>query len=87
MSQTFIVSAERGSGPWWVLECAEVEAVSQVRRLDQPVDELGGAIAWRAGTEPQEVAARVDPGRRCGERVEAARVACAPLTRHAPGPR
>ena len=44
--RTFTVTAERGRGPWWVTECAEVGAVSQVRRLDQAADDIREAIAY-----------------------------------------
>lgn len=44
--RTFTVTAERGRGPWWVTECAEVGAVSQVRRIDQAADDIREAIAY-----------------------------------------
>lgn len=47
--RTFTVTAERGRGPWWVTECAEVGAVSQVRRIDQAADDIREAIAWLSG--------------------------------------
>ena len=47
--RTFTVTAERGRGPWWVTECAEVGAVSQVRRLDQTADDIREAIAYLSG--------------------------------------
>ena len=47
--RTFSVTAERGRGPWWVTECAEVGAVSQVRRLDQAADDIREAIAYLSG--------------------------------------
>ena len=47
--RTFTVTAERGRGPWWVTECAEVGAVSQVRRLDQAADDIREAIAYLSG--------------------------------------
>ena len=47
--RTFTVTAERGRDPWWVTECAEVGAVSQVRRLDQAADDIREAIAYLSG--------------------------------------
>lgn len=47
--RTFTVTAERGRGPWWVTECAEVGAVSQVRRIDQAADDIREAIAYLSG--------------------------------------
>lgn len=61
MSQTFIVTAQRGSTNVWVLECAEVGAVSQTRRLDQAADEMREAIAYQAGLPENEVEINVVP--------------------------
>lgn len=47
--RTFTVTAERGRGPWRVTECAEVGAVSQVRRIDQAADDIREAIAYLSG--------------------------------------
>ncbi|WIY82645.1 hypothetical protein [Propionimicrobium sp. PCR01-08-3] len=47
--KTFVVTAERGRGPWWVTECAEAGSVSQVRRLDQAADDMREAIAYQMG--------------------------------------
>lgn len=47
---TYRVTAERTRTGWWALEAPEVGAVSQVRRLDQAVDEMREAIAYLAGT-------------------------------------
>ena len=47
--RTFIVTAERGAGSWWVTECAELGCVSQVRRLSQVADDLREAIAYQSG--------------------------------------
>ena len=47
--RTFTVTAERGRGPWWVTECAEAGAVSQVRRIDQAADDIREAIAYLSG--------------------------------------
>lgn len=47
-TQQFLVTAERGTGNWWVLEAPEVGAVSQVRRLDQAAGEMREAIAFLA---------------------------------------
>ncbi|WP_047262668.1 hypothetical protein [Corynebacterium mustelae] len=55
MKSTFTVTAERGAGDVWVLECAEVGAVSQTRRLDQAVDEMREAIAYLAKCGESEV--------------------------------
>lgn len=61
MSREFTVTAERGRGDWWVLECLEVGAVSQVRRLDRAADEMVEAIAWLAGIDASEVEVKVVP--------------------------
>lgn len=61
MSTTYTVTAERGSGPVWVLECAEVGAVSQTKRLDHAADEMREAIAYQAGINPDEVNIIVEP--------------------------
>ena len=45
----FTVTAERGRGAWWVTECAEVGAVSQVRRIDHAADDIREAVAWLSG--------------------------------------
>lgn len=58
---TFTVTAQRGSGPVWVLECAEVGAVSQTRRLDTAADEMREAIAHQAGLDESEVDIVVTP--------------------------
>jgi DNA-directed RNA polymerase specialized sigma24 family protein len=55
------VTAERGAGNWWVLECDEVGAVSQVRRLDQAAEEMREAIAYLAGAEPESFDIEVRP--------------------------
>lgn len=47
--KTFTVTAERGRGPWWVTECAEVGSVSQVKSLDQVADDMREAIAYQTG--------------------------------------
>ncbi|MDO5099656.1 MAG: hypothetical protein Q4D85_13025 [Corynebacterium sp.] len=58
---TFTVTAERGAGDVWVLECAEVGAVSQTRRLDQVADEMREAIAYLAQLDESEVDIVVEP--------------------------
>ncbi|RFT46525.1 hypothetical protein CHT91_03010 [Cutibacterium avidum] len=79
MSRTFTVTAERGRGNWWVLECPEVGAVSQVRRLDQAADEMVEAISWLADLPADEVEVRVEPVAPEGyaEHMEASRRAAA----------
>lgn len=59
MRREFVVTAERGKGDWWVLECPEAGAVSQVRRLDDAADEMVEAIAWLAAIDESEVTVRV----------------------------
>lgn len=61
MSHTFTVTAERGKGNWWVTECAEVGAVSQVRRLDQAADDIREAIAYLADLDESDVDIRIAP--------------------------
>lgn len=60
MTTTYTVTAERGTGNVWVLECADVGAVSQTKRLDQAADEMREAIAYLAGISPDEVDIKVD---------------------------
>jgi hypothetical protein len=55
MSRRFTVTAERGRGNWWVTECAEVGAISQVRRLDQVADDIRDAIAYLTGLDESDV--------------------------------
>ena len=59
--RTFTVTAERGRGPWWVTECAEVGAVSQVRRLDQAADDIREAIAYLSGLPEDSFGIEVAP--------------------------
>lgn len=59
MSQVFVVRAERGSHVW-VLE-SDNGAVSQVRRLDQAVDEMRDAVAYLAGLPVDEVEIELQP--------------------------
>lgn len=61
MSRRFTVTATRGRTGWWVTECAEVGAVSQVRRLDQAADDIREAIAWLAHLPEQQVDIEVVP--------------------------
>lgn len=61
MSRQFTVTAERGRTGWWVTECAEVGAVSQVRRLDQVSDDIREAVAYLAGLPEDDVAIDVVP--------------------------
>lgn len=48
MSRRVTVTAERGRR-WWVLECAEAGAVSQVKRLSQADAEMREALAHQLG--------------------------------------
>lgn len=59
--RTFTVTAERGRGPWWVTECAEVGAVSQVRRIDQAADDIREAIAYLSGLPEDSFDIEVTP--------------------------
>lgn len=52
---TYTVTAERGSGDVWVLECAELGAVSQTKRLAHAADEMREAMAYQAGCRPEEL--------------------------------
>lgn len=61
MSRRFTVTAERTKGGWWALECAEVGAVSQVRRLDQAADDVREAIAYLAELPESEIDIEVVP--------------------------
>ncbi|WP_312978850.1 hypothetical protein [Corynebacterium sp.] len=58
---TFTVTAERGSGPMWVLECPDVGAVSQTRRLDRTADEMREAIAYLSGLNQSDIDIVVKP--------------------------
>ncbi|WP_246846922.1 MULTISPECIES: hypothetical protein [unclassified Corynebacterium] len=59
---TFTVTAERGSSsPVWVLECAQVGAVSQTKRLDHAAEEMREAIAYQAKIDPAEVEIIIKP--------------------------
>lgn len=55
------VTAERTAGGWWVLEQAELGAVSQVRRLDQAEAEMREAVAHLAGEPEEAVEIMVQP--------------------------
>ncbi|WP_420098482.1 hypothetical protein [Corynebacterium sp.] len=61
MTTTFTVTAERGSGPVWVLECPDVGAVSQTRRLDHAADEMREAIAYLSGVDESDIEIVVEP--------------------------
>ena len=56
----FTVTAERGLSGWWVLECAEVGAVSQARSLRSVDAEMREAIAHQAGLPEDAFAIHVD---------------------------
>ena len=45
----FTVTVERGHGSWWVTECVELGAVSQVLCIDQAADDMREAIAHLSG--------------------------------------
>lgn len=62
MSRTFKVTTERGRGHCWVAECAEVGAISQVRRLDQAADDIREAIAYLADHHESGVDIPIEPG-------------------------
>ncbi|MDT9407758.1 hypothetical protein [Corynebacterium rouxii] len=51
MAKTYTVTAERGSDVW-VLECVELGAVSQTKRLDHAAAEMREAMAYQAGASP-----------------------------------
>lgn len=57
---TYTVTAERGVGNVWVLECAELGAVSQTKRLDHAEDEMREALAYQAGVSPDDIRIVVD---------------------------
>lgn len=59
--QTFTVTAQRGTGQVWVLECPELGAVSQTRRLDRAAEEMREAVAYLAGLDESEVDIEVVP--------------------------
>jgi hypothetical protein len=53
--RVFTVTAQRGTGDVWVLECAEVGAVSQTESLSGAAEEMREAIAYQAGIDADEV--------------------------------
>ncbi|AQQ15437.1 hypothetical protein CGLAU_07410 [Corynebacterium glaucum] len=57
----FTVTAERGRGPVWVLECKELGVVSQTRRLDRARDEVSEAIAYMSGLDESEFEIAIEP--------------------------
>ncbi len=59
--KTFTVTAQRGTGPVWVLECQELGAVSQTRRLDHAAEEMREAIAYLAKLDESEISIDVMP--------------------------
>lgn len=61
MTRTFTVTAERTRSGWWALECDEVGAVSQVRRLDQAADDMREAVAYLSGLPESDVDITVVP--------------------------
>ncbi|AEX43460.1 hypothetical protein CDHC01_0395 [Corynebacterium diphtheriae HC01] len=46
MTTTYTVTAERGTSGVWVLEYAELGAVSQTKRLANAADEMREALAY-----------------------------------------
>ncbi|WP_426722022.1 hypothetical protein [Corynebacterium auriscanis] len=60
MAKAYTVTAERGAGDVWVLECAELGAVSQTKRLAHAADEMREAMAYQAGVRPDELDVVVD---------------------------
>lgn len=59
--RTFVVTAERGIGNWWVLQAAEVGAVSQVKRLDQAAAEMLEAISYLTQLPEEDIIIDVQP--------------------------
>jgi hypothetical protein len=59
--KVYTVTAERGAGQWWVLECAELGAVSQVRRLSDAKEEMREALAYLADVAPDSFDIDVRP--------------------------
>lgn len=59
--QTFTVTAQRGKGNVWVLECSELGAVSQVKRLDQADDEMREALSYLSGLSEDEFHINIVP--------------------------
>ena len=60
MAKTYTVTAEGGTSDVWVLECAELGAVSQTKRLAHAADEMREAMAYQAGVSPDELNIVVD---------------------------
>lgn len=60
MAKTYTGTAERGTSGVWVLECAELGAVSHTKRLAHAADEMREAMAYQAGVNPDEVNNVVD---------------------------
>lgn len=53
--RVFTVTAQRGTGDVWVLECSEVRAVSQTESLSGATEEMREAIAYQAGIDVDDV--------------------------------
>ena len=51
----FTVTAQRGAGDVWVLECSEVGAVSQTESLSGAAEEMREAIAYQADIDADDV--------------------------------
>lgn len=60
VAKTHIVTAERGTSDVWALECAELGAVSQTKRLAHAADEMREAMAYQAGVSPDGLNIVVD---------------------------
>lgn len=96
VAMRFTVTAERGTGPVWVLQCAEHPgAISQTRRLREAGRLMAEAISFVAGANPEEVeidlvpvlpeplAARVAAARRSALELAAAQRSAAAASRRA----
>lgn len=60
MNRTVTITAERSPGGFWILE-ADGIGVSQVRRLDQAIDEMTEPIETMLGVDISEVDVQVVP--------------------------
>lgn len=58
---SYTVTAERGTGPVWVLECKELGVVSQTRRLVDAEEEVREAIAYQSGLSDDEFVVHIEP--------------------------
>lgn len=60
MAKTYTVTAERGSGDVWVLECAELRVVLQTQSLAHAADEMREVMAYQAEVSPDDLDIVVD---------------------------